>query len=361
MVASNLFSGNSVNGNGGAVYVTGGASLQLSANTITGSSANDGRTDYATYGGGIYVSHSGTLTLMDNTITHNTSDSAAHGGGAYIKQSGAASWMAIEENTVLENGCLDGPGGGFYLDGYTIALRNNVIGRNNASTGDGEGAGIWVKSRTRLDLVNNTVVENATTANGGGIRFVVDGTTEILSVYNNIIWGNTATGDGGDVYLSGFGSRKEFCYNDAHDMYGVWDYAVSNIDVNPVFFDPVNDDYHLRFGSPCINVGDNTATNLPATDMDGGPRIQDGVVDLGAYEFNNTDFHPADVNENWDLEAGEFTAYAAAWKNDQAWATGPNPIPADYVTRAGYLKENGGTYHNDGGGKPVCWKIGAAP
>jgi hypothetical protein len=88
-------------------------------------------------------------------------------------------------------------------------------------------------------------------------------------------------------------------------------------------------------------------------------RVQGGTVELGCFEFSNTDRHPADANGDWVIDEAEFNAYAAAWKNDQAWTTGPSPVPADYLTRAGYLKENGGAYHNDGGGKPVCWKPGA--
>jgi hypothetical protein len=37
--------------------------------------------------------------------------------------------------------------------------------------------------------------------------------------------------------------------------------------------------------SPAFNAGDNGAPNLPATDLDGTPRISLGVVDMGAYEY----------------------------------------------------------------------------
>ena len=143
-------------------------------------------------------------------------------------------------------------------------------------------------------------------------------------------------------------------------MYGVWDIAQNNLDVAPQFFDPVNGDYHLRNTSACKDAGTNGAPYLPATDLDGGPRIADGTVDLGCYEFGNSIPHPADVNTDWVISDAEYTAYAAAWKNDQTWNPGPNPIPADYVTRAGYLKsQSGGAYHNDGSTRPVCWKPGA--
>ncbi|MCP3905269.1 MAG: hypothetical protein GY715_16710 [Planctomycetes bacterium] len=48
---------------------------------------------------------------------------------------------------------------------------------------------------------------------------------------------------------------------------------------------PGTDDVHLSVGSPAIDVGDNGS--LPAgvtTDLDGNDRIQNGIVDMGAYE-----------------------------------------------------------------------------
>jgi hypothetical protein len=147
--------------------------------------------------------------------------------------------------------------------------------------------------------------------------------------------------------------------NNASGLYGTWDIFTGNIDMAPAFADAANGDYHLTAGSLCVNAGTNTAPALPATDLDGDPRIAGGRVDMGAYEFFNTDVHPADVNANWVLEAAEFTTYSDAWRNDQPWGASSNSIPADYVTRAGYLKQSGGIYHNDGAARPLRWKPGS--
>ena len=82
------------------------------------------------------------------------------------------------------------------------------------------------------------------------------------------------------------------------------------------------------------------------------------MVDLGCYEFNTTATHPADADASWAITSDEFTAYAAAWKTGQTWSNAPTIIPADYVTRAGYLMTNGAAYHNDGSARPVNWKPG---
>jgi hypothetical protein len=60
-----------------------------------------------------------------------------------------------------------------------------------------------------------------------------------------------------------------------------------NIDSDPVFFDTSGSDYRLSTGSPCIDAGDNAA--IPSSvvvDLDADPRIINGRVDMGAYEYN---------------------------------------------------------------------------
>ncbi len=73
--------------------------------------------------------------------------------------------------------------------------------------------------------------------------------------------------------------------------------GIGNIDADPLFVDPINGDYRLSAGSPCIDAGDNAAVPEDiTTDLDGNPRFVDdpttadtgnGVchVDMGAYEF----------------------------------------------------------------------------
>lgn len=369
-LTENTVSGNTTFSGGGGIYVSGTATL--TGNTVSGNTATSGSS-----GGGIYCG--GTATLTANTVSGNgqTSTSSTYGGGGIYCNSTAT----LTGNTVTGNEAFGGYGGGgiccqalAYLDrntltgnrakvgggiaayGATVRIRSNIVAKNTQTTAGYVGGGLYVNATALLELVNNTVTENAAAGSGGGCAFQVDGVTEILHVYNNIIWGNTATGNGDDVHLAGSGSRKEFLYNDAHDLYGVWDIASDNIDAAPLFYDAANLNYHLRSGSPCLNAGYNAAPSIPGTDVDGEARIADTTVDIGADEMSNTDPHPADLNNDWVISAAEYTAYAAAWKNDQAWSRQPNPVPADYVTRAGYLKQlAGGAYRNDGGPKPTCW------
>ena len=71
------------------------------------------------------------------------------------------------------------------------------------------------------------------------------------------------------------------------------------IDADPLFLDPLNNDYHLSYASSCIDAGDNYASFLPATDYEGDPRIFSwngkghpvgtsplpAIVDMGADEY----------------------------------------------------------------------------
>lgn len=65
-----------------------------------------------------------------------------------------------------------------------------------------------------------------------------------------------------------------------------------NIDGDPRFADPANDDARLVFASQCVNAGDSSL--LPQGllhDLDGNPRIHGSAVDLGAYEFQGPSVH----------------------------------------------------------------------
>jgi hypothetical protein len=68
--------------------------------------------------------------------------------------------------------------------------------------------------------------------------------------------------------------------------------------------------------------------------------------------------HPADRSPtDQRIVMTELTAYAAAWKQGETWPEGPNPIPIDYVTRAGKLWTSGERYLFDPtkGPAPLCW------
>ena len=60
--------------------------------------------------------------------------------------------------------------------------------------------------------------------------------------------------------------------------------GVGNFTNEPIFVNLAGGDLHLLPGSLCINAGLNAAAPGPV-DLDGNPRIVDGTVDVGAYEW----------------------------------------------------------------------------
>jgi len=103
-----------------------------------------------------------------------------------------------------------------------------------------------------------------------------------------------------------------------------------NIDADPLFVDPDEDNYRLTAASPCIDAGNNTAVPADTADLDGdgdttepipvdldhNPRFFDDTgmpddgyppagapfVDMGAYEFQGeTCFGDLDADNDVDL------------------------------------------------------------
>jgi hypothetical protein len=143
---------------------------------------------------------------------------------------------------------------------------------------------------------------------GGGI-----GPLPVVMPTNSIIWGNTdgdpaGTDESGQLHLDiGTISIAHSCVQGWTGLMG----GVGNTGSDPLFVHAsgadgipgtTDDDLRLLPGSPVINIGDNTA--VPAeleTDLDGYPRINNGTVDFGAYEFCTVQQIYADVNSDWTV------------------------------------------------------------
>ena len=61
-----------------------------------------------------------------------------------------------------------------------------------------------------------------------------------------------------------------------------------NISEDPLFKNRAADNYQLAADSPCVNTGTNADWMATAVDLRGKPRIAEGIVDMGAYERQNT-------------------------------------------------------------------------
>jgi dockerin type I repeat protein len=142
-----------------------------------------------------------------------------------------------------------------------------------------------------------TFSDNESGEEGGGAYI-----TDSSLISNNIIRDNRSSSDGNDLFVNGpdvglfnnnLGPNANFETANSPDLVvtDTTNYSQgNNIKTDPL----LTDDFHLQYGSPAIDAGDNTAVQSlfwPIdTDFEGDPRIVDGngdgnaVVDIGADE-----------------------------------------------------------------------------
>lgn len=236
--------------------------------------------------GGISISSSGDIVLTNNIITENTSWGLSFHGGVCVVSS-LGSNIILSNNIITENTSLSGGGVRVYSwSSCDITIINNIITGNTALDGGGIYVGSYCSS-VITTLTNNTITKNKASLNGGGLYLECHEEDIIANIYNNIIWGNEGE-EGNDIYYEGHIYAIAYVYNNNfHDKAGSpFTEDIDNIDVDPMFVNPELGDYHLRFGSPCINKGTADAPELPSTDFEGDSRIIGKAPDIGADEFN---------------------------------------------------------------------------
>ncbi len=271
-------------------YVYGGTDSEptvLKGLTITGGNiANDG--------GGIYVA-SGTVTLEDCTVTGN------HLSGPRSLGAGICNLGTLTvTNCIVSGNTTEGYGGGIFNSGSltvtdtvisgnrncgiyqnqgSVAVMDSIIAGNSADTG----GGIYHSSGT-LTLTNCTVSGNSAARYGGGI-FTLSLSPSDISIRNSVVAGNTAANDGNEIYKNSLSAVLRAC--NTLSSYTDWTESENCLEYDPnlpLFTDAENGDYTLAAGSQAINAGNNDFVTAE-TDLAGNLRIVNGIVDLGAFEY----------------------------------------------------------------------------
>jgi len=238
------------------------------------------------YGGGIYCKESSPN--LKNMIIEDNSTSISGGGGIYCSSSSPS----LENVTITGNNAHSG-GGIECCSSSSPCLENVTITGNSASN---DGGGICCRSSSP-SLENVTITSNSTGDDGCGIYCYNNSSP---SLKNCIVSDNT--GNYG-IYLSSGNTTitySDFYNNENGNFYNCGQWvgvnvttnangdscdAYYNIQLDPLFVNPLNGDYHLSWAnyptpdytmSPCIDAGD------PSSPLD-----PDGTIaDMGAYYFN---------------------------------------------------------------------------
>ncbi len=301
---------NVVEKDGGGVFVWSGASLTLTNCTITGNSATETC-------GGIEAWDNSSITLINCVITENTAGNSSGGVFSGLNSSAIITNCNISENSAEVGGgglnCYENSsatltdcvimknsvgiaGGGIECTKSSINLTNCIIARNSSLSC---GGGLSCHEPSSSVIVNNcSFWANAANQEGGGVG-CFNGASE--TVTNSIFLGNTAA-KGNEIFLEQSPTRFSVAYSnvaggqaDVRARGGsTLDWGAGNIDADPLFADPNNDDFHLKsqagrwdpnsqswvhddVTSPCIDTGD------PMSPIGLEPFPSGGFVNMGAY------------------------------------------------------------------------------
>lgn len=282
---------------------------------ITAGYAN-GSTDADKSGGGM-LNNSGGPTL--NNLIFSGSRAAWYGGGMHNVNSnpaltnvafngnrgytggGMSNWNSSNpalSNVTFNGNSAEDSGGGMVNYWNSAPSLTNALFHSNTARYNGGGMFNYTSSPA---LTNVVFSGNSSSNRGGGM---LNSSSSSPTLKNAILWGNSAS-SGANLYNDL--SFPNISYSDIGGCGGSssWNSACGtngggNIDANPLFVDPANNNLHLQLASPAIDAGNNAVVTV-STDLDGNPRFVDiptipdtgngapPIVDMGAYETQYVD------------------------------------------------------------------------
>jgi hypothetical protein len=283
---------------------------------VTGGNANADESPHR-YGGGMLVDD-GSPTLIDCTFRENSGrssdgmriqgDSSPTLVGCTFLQNNGTGLDSDARGFVTLHNCafIDNAGTGFRNDSQAELISCSFVGNRrgmynsgapilinclfsgNERTSDGAGMYNW-GSLASPTLINCTFLQNSSAGAGGGMYLYRADAT----IINSVFWGNTDPSGATEFAQIRLGYRSSLTINNS--CVQGWSGALGgggNLGDDPFLVDPDGDDdlpgtaddnARLAAGSPCIDAGDNAVVTVD-TDLDGNPRVVDGIVDIGAYE-----------------------------------------------------------------------------
>ena len=197
-------------------------------------------------------------------------------------------------NSIFSNNTATFQTPGFSVIQSSMGSVFNCLFSSNQSV-NAAAAGASVAIFSEVDFFNCTFVNSSPMSGAGlGLR-----RGSKASVTNSIFWGNDPN------QISMVTVDTSYCtlnvnYCDIQggidsievDTLSVLNWGMGNIDVDPLFVDTLNGNYHLQHMSPCIQAGIDSLEiagiwyYCPAMDLEGNPRPNPvgTLPDMGAYE-----------------------------------------------------------------------------
>ena len=278
--------------------------------TVTAGNASNSPSRDGEAGGGLYCDGNGVRNECSPTLRNvifagnNAFKGAAiynYGSGRFGGKSNPVIINAtFVNNSAFAGGAIYNAGSGLTGGESNPIITNAVFVGNRASPGNGLGNGGAIYNEGQRGGQSNPTIINATftanhAANRGGaiyndVRFG-DGGESRPQITNSILFGNTAGGSPSQVEGDGASPQITFSIVEGGGSSGT-----GNLDADPRFtapFDPVgpdgtfataDDGLRLAPGSPALDAGTSSEISLPNEDLTGADRVQNGTVDLGAYE-----------------------------------------------------------------------------
>ena len=330
--------------------------------------------DASGWGGGIFVtgdnSGGGAFSITRCFLVNNY---ARRGGAVYVDRTvvvrpttSTISYNTVFNNAAGERSSANNSGGGLYVAGAA-----NVV---NCEVFNNENGGIAIAPAAAV--INSTVARNT----GSGIEKIDDGTGEAY-VYNTVIWGNSY------LYSTLSPNFINSAYHevvlqdgetvDSNGNRYVSDRNRGNDVAVPMFESPsLRTSYDREFnwltmayplwswdiqeGSAFIDGGRNDlyGGTLPTTDMAGQGRLSNGMIDIGAYEYQAI---PASriryvKPEGSDMNSGDSwgTAYRTIQHAIDALAATPG-MPGEVWVAAGTYEPT--TYLEDNPNYPASFRM----
>lgn len=252
---------------GGAIWARNGSPIYIERCSFTSCSAG-GQTvvTWFAWGGAVYASGASTYVkscLFNKCSALGKGDPKQSYGGAVAFQNPGT--INVINNTFVANAVMPQAG--------SISDIDRAYGL---------GAALYINGSSNANIINNIITDSRGTA------VVNDGMTVVFNY--NLLWHNA----GGDIFGFNFPVSAD-----------------KNIMKNPQFRNALGGDYHILYGSPARDAGQNGGV-VPSTDIDGEnrpnysgppPAPVPAVVDIGADEFVDTRGGPTYGKANNDTSA----------------------------------------------------------